>query len=62
MAELTKEKILDIASEQVACFEPFSALNSSEPNHEWIKASLFYITAINEFARKLINELEKNNG
>ena len=54
---LTKEKILDLASESIACFEPFEAL-ANTPDHEWIKASLFHIAAINEFARTLIKEME----
>lgn len=58
MANLTKEKILDLASNFFAESSTFEGLN--EPN--WITAILFYNNGINDFARALISEMEDNNG
>ena len=56
MAELTKEKILDLASEMIETTATFECLGENEDN--WLKAGLFYNTGINEFARALIRALE----
>ena len=58
MAELTKEKILQMASDYINDgASPFEALNDIE----WLKAQLFYNTGINDFARAIAKEMEKSN-
>ena len=55
MANLTKEKILDMASEWLADSSTFDSIGDDN----WLKAVLFYNTGVNDFARALIKELEK---
>jgi hypothetical protein len=62
VSDLTKEKILAMVSETVASFEPYDALGGNDADREWLTATLFYITGVNEFARAVIKEMESGNG
>ena len=55
MANLTKEMILDMASEWLADASTFECIGDDN----WLKCVLFYNTGVNDFARALIKELEK---
>ena len=55
MANLTKEMILDMASEWLADSSTFEAIGDDN----WLKAVLFYNTGVNDFARALIEEMEE---
>lgn len=54
VANLTKEKILDMASEFLADAETFGEVN----NPNWLAAVLFYNNGVNDFARVMIKEME----
>ena len=54
MAELTKEKIYELASELISLGSTFEVIDDDN----WLKAVLFYNTGINEFARQLVNAME----
>ena len=54
VANLTKEKILDMASEWLADASTFESINDDN----WLKCVLFYNSGINDFARALIKEME----
>ena len=58
MAEITKEKILELASEAIADGSTFECIGDDA----WLKAVLFYNTGINDFARMIIQRLVENNG
>lgn len=55
MANLTKEKILDMASEWLADASTFESIGDDN----WLKCVLFYNTGVNDFARALIKKMEE---
>lgn len=55
VTKLTKEKILEMASEFLADASTFESIGDDN----WLKAVLFYNVGVNDFARVLIKELEK---
>lgn len=56
MAKITKEKILDIASDMISDSAAFESLG----DNDWLHAVLFYNTGINDLARHLIRVLEED--